>query len=167
MRWARLCSGHRLISLPASEIEPESTGNDPATALSRVDFPEPLVPMMTTNEPGSTLRLTPSSARSSLGVPGLKVLRIVSSSSMGRTRSFEVVSLEQPGGDQRQENKQRGDEFQVVGIEAHAESDGHQQPEKHRAHHRAYDAYPELPGADQCFSDDYARKAPHHHANSH
>ncbi len=45
------------MSVPAREIEPESMRNDPATALSKVDLPEPFVPIMTTNDPSVTVRL--------------------------------------------------------------------------------------------------------------
>src|SRR6266576_158417 len=51
MSRARLCSVQRVMSLPARLIRPVSTRNGPATALSRVDFPEPFEPMMMRNEP--------------------------------------------------------------------------------------------------------------------
>jgi hypothetical protein len=47
----------------------------PATALSRVDLPEPFVPITTTNDPSSMARSTPASARTSFGVSELNVLR--------------------------------------------------------------------------------------------
>ena len=52
----------------------------PATALSSVDLPEPLEPMMLTNWPAGTPRSTPSSATTSLAVPGKKTLRMPVSS---------------------------------------------------------------------------------------
>ena len=54
---ARRCSGQRVMSAPPRLIVPASTKNVPATALSSVDLPEPLVPMTTTNEPSSMVRL--------------------------------------------------------------------------------------------------------------
>ena len=77
MNFARRCSGQRVMSVPSSTMEPSSTMNEPASALSSVDLPEPLVPMTTTNVPSSSARFTPCSARTSLGVSGLNVLRIV------------------------------------------------------------------------------------------
>ena len=41
-------------------------------ALSRLDFPDPLVPSTTVNVPRSSARSTPSSARTSLGVSRVK-----------------------------------------------------------------------------------------------
>ena len=64
----------RVISRPASRIVPASTGNDPATAFRVVLLPDPLVPITTTKLPGSIVRSTPRRARTSSGVPGLKVL---------------------------------------------------------------------------------------------
>ena len=75
MSVARRCSGQRVTSWPARRMLPRSTRNVPATAFSSVDLPEPFVPMTMTNEPGSMVRLTPCSARTSFGVPGWKVLR--------------------------------------------------------------------------------------------
>ncbi len=70
-----------MISWPASRIVPDSIGNDPATAFSVVLLPEPLVPITTTKLPGSSVRSTPRSARTSSGVPGLNVLKTPCSSS--------------------------------------------------------------------------------------
>ena len=53
MSFARRCSGHFVIVWPASVIVPLSAMNEPATALRSVDLPDPLVPMMIRNEPGS------------------------------------------------------------------------------------------------------------------
>ncbi len=69
MAEARRCSGQRVTSRPPSRIAPESGGVVPATQFSMVDLPDPLVPMTTTNDPSSTFRSTPASARTSLGVP--------------------------------------------------------------------------------------------------
>ena len=55
------------MSCPARAMRPVSTRKVPATALSRVDLPEPLVPITTTNEPSRIDRLTPSTAIEPLG----------------------------------------------------------------------------------------------------
>ena len=79
---ARRCSGQRRdVRARPAESSPRSTKNPPATALSSVDFPDPFVPMTMTNEPSSTVRSTPRSARTSFGVPALKVLKTLRSSS--------------------------------------------------------------------------------------
>jgi hypothetical protein len=52
---------------------PSSTGNVPATAFNRVDFPEPLVPMMMTQELEANSRFRPWRERTSFGVSGLKI----------------------------------------------------------------------------------------------
>src|SRR5438477_10247821 len=130
MSFARLCSGHLVMSAPVRKIAPESTQNDPATALSKVDFPEPFVPMMTTNDPSFTVRLTACSACSSLGVPGLNVLLTVRISSMGWSGLEQVKPFQEPGSYKRQKDEQCSDEFQVIGIQSQAQCDCHQEPEE-------------------------------------
>src|SRR5262245_28290305 len=126
-------------------MAPASTGKLPATALSNVDFPDPLVPITITQEPSSMLRSTPQSACTSLDVPGLNVLQTVLSSSMEhrlRLRSgyrLEGARLffelgQNPRQDQRHENEHGGDQFEIVGIEPPAQGDGDQQAEEHRSH---------------------------------
>ena len=61
--------------LSPSVIRPPVTANVPATALSRVDLPEPFEPMMLTNCPAGTSRSTPARATTSLTVPAKKTLR--------------------------------------------------------------------------------------------
>src|SRR5439155_17928060 len=63
---------------------PESTKNVPAIALSKVDLPEPFVPITMTHDPSSIVTSTPSSARTSFGVPRLKTLEMPCVSSMRR-----------------------------------------------------------------------------------
>ena len=75
IRCARRCSGHRVMSVLSTEIEPASSSNAPEIAACSVLLPEPLVPITTVNEPGASASVTPASARTSLAVPGLKVLR--------------------------------------------------------------------------------------------
>src|SRR5882672_302682 len=99
---------------------PSSTKNVPATALRKVDLPEPLVPMMTTQEPGSSVILTPRSEWTSFGVPGLKVFLIERISSMGAPQPRLAEELRH---DERDENEAGGDELEVVGIEPPAERD--------------------------------------------
>src|SRR6266852_5892496 len=127
MSFARRCSGHLAMSAPPSKIAPESTQNDPATALSKVDFPEPFVPMMTTNAPSFTVRLIACSACSSLGVPGLNVLLTERISSTGRSQLEQVKPFQEPGSYKRQEDEHCSDEFQVIGISAQAQSACHQE----------------------------------------
>ncbi len=74
MSVARRCSGQRVTSVPSTIMLPASTRKVPATAFSSVDLPEPFVPMTMTNEPVSIVSVTPCSARTSFGVPGLNVL---------------------------------------------------------------------------------------------
>ena len=54
MSLARRCSGQAVMSSPASRICPWSSGKLPATALSSVDFPEPLPPRISTKAPSGT-----------------------------------------------------------------------------------------------------------------
>src|SRR5690348_10132698 len=98
---------------------PESTRNVPATAFKSVDLPEPFVPMMITNDPASNVRLTPCSERTSLGVPALKVLRTCSTLSMGGVPVLQLV--EHSRQNQGHEDEGRGDQLQVVGIQAPAQ----------------------------------------------
>src|SRR5580765_6592823 len=108
------------MSCPASLIVPVSAMNVPATALSRVDLPEPFDPMMVRNEAASSHSDTPRSARTSFGVPGLNVLLMSEISSMsdgGRFRGggrFEFAQYR--GSDQRDEHESGGDAFQVVRV---------------------------------------------------
>src|SRR3954462_10904879 len=117
MSLARRCSGQLVISSPATEISPESMRNEPATAFSKVELPEPLMPIITMNEPSSTLTLTDCSARSSFGVPGLNVLLTVRTSSMGGPRIKKIRALEQLRRDEGQKHKYSGDKSQVIGIQ--------------------------------------------------
>src|SRR5262249_58896981 len=123
-------------------IEPVSTMNVPATAFSKVDFPEPFVPMMIRNEPVSSRSETPRNARTSLGVPGLNVLPMLEISSMsgggGFRGRFEFAN--QRGCDERDEHKCGGDEFQIIWIQPPAQPEGHPQGKEHRSPHRAQDA---------------------------
>ena len=122
MSFARRCSGQRVMFWPASMSLPASAMNVPATALSRVDLPEPFVPMMRRNEPRSSRSETSRNARTSLGVPGLNVLVMLVISSIsdgGWLRIGGWLELaQQRRGDQRHEHKRRGDELQIVGVQA-------------------------------------------------
>src|SRR6266705_2989746 len=98
---------------------PSSTKNVPATALRKVDFPEPLVPMMITHEPGSRVRLTPRSERtSSMCAP-------------------EPRLAEELRDDECDEDETGGDELEIVGTEAPAEGDSDHQAKKDGSHHSA------------------------------
>src|SRR5262245_17955203 len=122
--------------LPARLIEPVSTMNVPATAFSNVDLPEPFEPMMIKNEPVSSRSDTPRKARTSFGVPRLKVLAMLEISSMsgggGLRGRFQFA--QQCGRDQRYEHKRGGYQFQIIRIQSPAQRDGHEQPEEHRPH---------------------------------
>src|SRR5262249_11326480 len=163
IRCARRCSGQRVTSRPASRIVPASTENAPATALRSVDFPEPLVPTTTRNEPSSSVRSTPRSARTSFGVPWLKVF--------ATPRSSSTATSPQPPADlgerERREHEDRGDQLQVVRVEPGAERDRDQESEDERPHERAGYDEPHLVRADQCLPDDDAREPPDHHADPH
>ena len=52
----RLWLGVKVTSSPPRVMEPESTKKLPATALSRVDLPAPLEPMMVAKSPGARWR---------------------------------------------------------------------------------------------------------------
>src|SRR5688572_10320403 len=103
-------------------MAPASTGKLPATALSKVDLPDPLVPITITQEPSSMLRSIPQSACTSLDVPGLNVLQTFLSSSIrhrfrlpsgnrldGARLFFELGQKSRQH--QRNENKHGGDQF--------------------------------------------------------
>src|SRR6478672_5458984 len=140
---------------------PESTTNVPAMALSNVDLPEPFVPITITNDPSSIVRSTPCRDRTSFGVPALKVLaRFLVSSIDWYPGSLRAELREQVGQDQRQEYEHGSDQLKIVRIESPAQCDRHQEPEKHRAHHRASDGKTELSRPNQRFSDDHAGQTP-------
>ena len=58
-RWTSLCAGCPVMSSPLRRIEPERTETIPSIALSSVDLPAPLGPMIPTNSPGATVRSQP------------------------------------------------------------------------------------------------------------
>src|SRR5262245_36525673 len=102
-------------------MEPLSTRNVPATALRSVDFPEPLVPMMIRNELGSNRSETLRSARTSFGVPGLKVLVMLETSSMSGGGRFcwrhRFQLAQKRGRYECNENKCGSDEFKVIRVQ--------------------------------------------------
>src|SRR5499425_2599500 len=166
MNFARRHSAHPVMSEPSILIFPESTKKDPATAFNSVDFPEPFVPMMMTNDPSCTFSSTPRSARISFGVPALNVLLTRAISSMRRLRGRFLPqrphTFEQRRRDQRQKNKHGRSQFQVIRVQSQAQRNRHQQAKQHRTHHRARDAQPERPRSYQRLTDNYARQTPHH-----
>src|SRR6188768_2385185 len=111
MSLARRCSAQRVMLRPATKMRPASTKNVPATALSSVDFPEPLVPMMRRNEPVSSRSETLRSARTSFGVPGLNVLVMSEISSMsgggGLRGGSRFQFAQQRGRDESDEHERR------------------------------------------------------------
>src|SRR6266478_901048 len=157
MSSARAYSGQRVTSRPARRMLPSSTKNVPATALRKVDFPEPLVPMMITHEPGSRVRLTPRSERTSLGVPELKVLAMERTSSMCSPEPRLAKELRH---DECDEDEAGGDELEIVGTEAPAEGDSDHQAKKDGSHHSANKSQSHLIGANQRFADDDACEPP-------
>src|SRR5580765_1190476 len=159
-------------------MAPSSTGKLPATALSKVDLPDPLVPITITQEPSSMLRSTPQSAVTSFDVPGLNVLQTFLSSSIEhrfRLRSgyrlegarpfFELA--QNPRQDQRHENKCGGNQFEIVGIEPPTQGDGDQQAEENRSHDSAREGQSQTSRANQGFAYDDACESPDHHADTH
>ena len=121
---ARRCSGQPLSSRPASRMVPASMGNAPATALSVVLLPDPLVPITTTKLPGSIASSRPRRARTSSGVPGLKVFQTshISSnaiSSAPHGLCFEAVR-KRFGQHERRKHKDSRDELQIIGVETPA-----------------------------------------------
>src|SRR5439155_5615020 len=126
---------------------PESTTNVPAIALSKVDLPEPFVPMTMTHDPSSIITSTPSSERTSFGVPGLNTFEIPRVSSM-RGLSLPLLGfrnrmdapyrlaypLQESGKDKRQEYKDRRDQFQIIRIQTPAERNCDEQAKEHRSH---------------------------------
>ena len=125
-------SGRSVTSMPSRNTSPESTCNVPAVALSMVDLPAPLPPMTVTNSPSRSVRLRPFRAVFALTVPGLKVLcRSFSSSMLLHSFLGGVLGLGLAAGlfqiqiGQRQEDRhdQRGDQLQVVSVQADLKHD--------------------------------------------
>src|SRR5713101_4255007 len=142
---------------------PSSTRNVPAMAFSKVDFPEPLVPMMITQEPAASSRFTPRRERTSLGVPELKVFATSWISSMGNPRALFAQKLRH---DEGAEDEHCRNQLQVVGTKAPPQRHSDQQPEEHGTHHRADDRRAQLVRPCECFPDDDAGQPPHHHSDS-
>src|SRR5262245_30491022 len=155
MSFARRCSGHFVIAWPAMVSEPVSGKNEPATALSSVDFPEPLVPMMIRNEPCARSRDTSVSARTSFTVPGLNIFDTWLICSMGSgslRRDGGGANAQAPrevGHYERGEDEDGRDQLQIVRIEPPAQRDRDQQPEQHGAHHGAGDEQADRAGPDE------------------
>src|SRR6266478_2914560 len=162
--WARACSSHRVTSRPASRMVPSSTRNVPATAFSRVDFPEPLVPMMITQEPAASSWFTPRRERISLGVPELNVFATPRISSMGNPQALFAQKLRH---DEGAEHEHCRDQLQVVGTKTPPQRHSDQQPEEHRTHHRADDRSAKLVCSCECYHDNDACQPPYHHSDSH
>src|SRR5579862_3319941 len=164
MSSARACSGQRVTSRPASRMLPSSTRNVPATAFSRVDLPEPLVPMMITQEPAASSRFTPRSERTSFGVSALKVFATPRISSMSAPQALLAQEL---WNDESAEDEHSRDQLQVVGAESPAQGHGYKQAEEHRTHNRTDDRRAQLICSDQRFADDDAGQPPDHHPDPH
>ena len=75
----------RVMSQPAMVMVPLSAMKLPAMALSRVDLPAPLAPIIVMKSPFSTLRERSLSTSFSFGVPGLKDFEM-----------WEMSSIRQP-----------------------------------------------------------------------
>ena len=82
-RSARSHTGRRVTSRPSMAMRPVSTPRSPEMALRKVDLPAPLEPMTVTNWPAGISSDMPRSARVSMGVPGLKVMKRSCALSMG------------------------------------------------------------------------------------
>ena len=135
IRDARLCSGHLVMSCPLRLIFPLSVMNEPATEFNNVDLPEPLVPMMMRKSPSLSVTDTFCSAKTSLTLPGWKVLEMFVISSMSDSPSGWLVATlvhkATPDGwsNESRKDKERRDELEVVWIQAPAERDGNQESE--------------------------------------
>src|SRR4029450_6353840 len=128
MRAARRCSGQVVTSTPSSISVPASTGNPPATAFNKVDLPDPLVPMTTTNEPSLIERSTPLSARTSFGVPPLNVLkapRICSIASDLDRAGASLYASDERWQDECEENEPGCHELQIVRVKSAAQGKRH------------------------------------------
>ena len=111
-----------------------------------VDLPEPLVPMTMTNDPSLDRQTSRScSARTSLGVPGVERLRDVADfkHSAARARFRPQLRPADRAGPAPTNTKAAVISFRSFGFSP-TQGDRHQQPEQHRAHHRADDREPEL-----------------------
>ena len=86
--FALLCSDLKVIFSPSSKIMPQSSQKLPQIALKSVDLPAPFEPMMVTNSPSSSLRLSPLSAFISLGVEGANTFTALVISNITVTPSF-------------------------------------------------------------------------------
>ena len=123
-RAARLCSGRWVISRPPRVMVPLSIWKVPAMALSMVLLPAPLPPMTVMKSPLFRVRSTPASAILRMTVPGLKVFRRSLRTSISSAMVFP--SLQLPGEDavfpvghgQEDGHDQRGEQLQVVGVQA-------------------------------------------------
>src|SRR5262245_18719721 len=98
-------------------MRPESTGNVPATAFSSVDLPEPFVPITHTNEPRSSVRLTPCNARTSLGVPGKNVFRMSVISSMTLSLQQSRTTRDELRQHERRKYERRSDQLEIVRVQ--------------------------------------------------
>ena len=113
-------------------MRPRSTRNDPATALSNVDFPEPFVPMTITNEPSSIVRSTPCKRPHLVGGAGVERLGDVvnlqhgmyaSSTTVASFATFVPAAWRRTSGQhERREHEQRGDQLQIVGVQTPAQA---------------------------------------------
>src|SRR5215469_2403273 len=143
---------------------PLSTVNVPATAFRKVDFPEPLVPMMITHDPAATSRVTPRRERTSFGVPALNVFVTLHTSSMPAPPASLPEKLRYS---QCKKHENGSDQLQVIGVQPPTQCHRDQQAKQYGSHYRPDDGHSELTRSHQRFSNDYAGQTPHHHPDSH
>src|SRR5699024_9585203 len=124
---ARLCSGRRVMSWPSIRMRPISIGQTPATALSIVDLPAPLPPMTVTKSPSSSVSSRPLRATFSLTVPGLKVVKMFLSSSMGLASLLHIDAGEVLRLPVRHREEKRDDDsrehLEHIGVDAEPDAD--------------------------------------------
>src|SRR5262245_14429459 len=167
MSRARRCSGQCVTSRPARRIVPASSGNVPATALSSVDFPDPFVPITTTNDPGSIVKSMPASARTSFGVPSKNVLNALRISNIAWSLQYFGPQSCQFGDDQRGQHEGRRNQLQIIGVESPSQGNRHEQTKYDRPHHGADQEPADLSRSYQRFTNDHTRQPPYEHADPH
>src|ERR1044071_6205120 len=133
------------MSSPSRYTRPSVSARLPAMALRRLDLPEPLVPSTTVKLPRSSTRSTPSSARTSPGVPRWNTWEIPSSRSAASAMGpgARASRSPEPGAplrdDEHREHERRRHQLEGVGVETGPDGRRDEQPEHHGAQHRARD----------------------------
>jgi len=141
--------GPRSDILPASSIVPPSGRKVPATALRSVLLPEPLVPMMPAKAAVFYVEVDAAQRSHSVGSAREEGLSAANDPKHGGLKEFAAQHAGPAGQHQRREDEPGGHELEVVGIEAPAQRDRHQQAEEDRAHDRPADGQSGAGAADK------------------